>query len=57
MLEKGLNVNSLLGEIQVPLSKTRKGKGFTVGFSVHVSKTIINNLERALNKFNVSTGV
>ena len=54
MLEKGLIVISLLGDIPTALSKQREG-GLAV-FFVHVSKSNLNNLERALKKLRLQLG-
>ena len=56
MLEKGLIVNSLLGEYQLTLSIQKGREGDLAGFLVHVSKSNLNNLERALKKFKALIG-
>ena len=56
MLEKGLIVISLL--VDIPTATQAAGrKGGPAGFLVHISKSNLNNLERALNKFKVSIEV
>ena len=49
MLEKGLKVNSLLGDI--PTDTKQAAGSIHADFLVHVSKSNLNNLERALKKF------
>ena len=51
MLEKVLIVNSLLGDIPTAIKNKIEGKWIPASFLVHVSKSNINNLERALKKF------
>ena len=57
MLEKGLIVNSLLGAISTATKQAARREGGTTGFLVHVSKSNLNNLERALKKIKDSIGV
>ena len=57
MLEKGLIVNSLLGDIPTVTKQAAGREGGLAGFIVHVSKSNSNKLERALNKFKVSIGI
>ena len=54
MLEKGLVVNSLLGDIPTAIKQAARRELSPAGFLVHVSKSILNNLEKALKKFKVS---
>ena len=56
MLEKGLILNSLLGDIQTATKHTAGREWDPAGFLVHVSKSTLNNLERALKKFNSLIG-
>ena len=51
MFEKGLIVNSLLGDIPTATKQAAGRKGDPAGFLVHVSKSNLINLERALKKF------
>ena len=57
VLEKGLIVNSLLGDIPTATKQAAGREGGPAGFLVHVSKSNLNNLERALKKFKASIGV
>ena len=57
MLEKGLIVNSLLLDIPTGTKQAAGREGGPAGFLVHVSKSNLNNLERALKKFKASIGV
>ena len=57
MLEKGLLVNSLLGDIQTATKQAAGREGGPAGFLVYVSKSNLNNLERALKKFMASIRV
>ena len=57
MLEKGLIVNSLLGDIPTATEQAAGREEGPAGFFVHVSKSNLNNLERALKKFKASIGV
>ena len=57
MLEKGLKVNSLLGDIPTATKQEAGREGSPAGFLVHVSKSNLNNLERVLKKFKASIGV
>ena len=57
VLEKGLIVNSLLGDIPTATKQTAGRKEGPAGFLVHVSKSNLNNLERALKKFKPSIRV
>ena len=57
MLEKGLIVNSLLGDIPTATMQAAGRKGGPAGILVHVSKSNLNNLERDLRKFKASIGV
>ena len=56
MLEKCLIVNSWLGDIPNASKQAERREMCPVGFLVHVSKSNINNIERALKKFKVSIG-
>ena len=56
MLEKYLIVNSLIGDIPTATKQTAGREEGPAGFLVHVSKSNLNNLERALNKFKASIG-
>ena len=49
MHEKGLIVNSFLGDIPTATKQAARMEGGTAGFIVHVSKSNLNNLERALS--------
>ena len=57
MLEKGLIVNSLLGDLPTATKQAAGREGGPAGFIVHVSKSNLNNLERVLKKFKASIGV
>ena len=54
MLEKGLIVKSLLGNISTDTKQTAGREGVPAVFLVHVSLTNLNHLERTLKKFKVS---
>ena len=54
MLEKGLIVNSLLGDIPTDTKQAAERERGPAGFLVRVSKSNLNNLERALKKIIVS---
>ena len=47
ILEKGLIVNSLLGDIPTATKQAAGREGGPAGFLVHVSNSKLNNLERA----------
>ena len=51
MLEKGLIVNSLMGDIPTATKQAARRKGNPAGFLAHVFKSNLNNQERALKKF------
>ena len=57
MLENGLIVNTLLGDIPTATKHTAGREWGPTGFLVHVSKSNLNNLERALKKFKASLGI
>ena len=57
VLEKGLIVNSLLGDIPTATEQAAVREGIPAGLLVHVSKSNLNNLERALKKIKASIGV
>ena len=57
MLEKGLIVNSLLGDVPTATNQTFGREGGLVGFLVHVSKSNLNNLERALKNLRLQLGI
>ena len=57
VLEKGLIVNSLLVDIPTATKQAAGREGNHASFLVHVSKSNLNNLERALKKFKTSIGV
>ena len=57
MHDKGLIVNSLLGDILTDNKQESRREGDPAGFLVHVSKLNLNYLERALKKYKTSTGV
>ena len=57
MLEKGLIVNSLLGDIPTATKQAAGRDGGLAGFLVHVFKSKLTNLERALKKFKASIGI
>ena len=54
VLEKSLIVNSLLRDITTATKQTAGSEGGPADFLVHVSKSNLNNLERALKKFKAS---
>ena len=56
MLEKGLIVNSLLGDIPTATKQAVYWEGGPAGFLVHVSKLNLNSRERALKKFKAFLG-
>ena len=45
MFEKGLIVNSLLGDITAAIKQAERREGGTAGFLEYVSKSNLNNLE------------
>ena len=51
VLEKGLIVNSLLGDIPTATKQSAGREGDPAGFLVHESKSNLDNFERALTKF------
>ena len=53
MLEKGLKVNSLLGDIPTATKQAAGNERGPAGFLVHVSNSNLNNLERALKKLRI----
>ena len=57
VLEKSLIVNALLKDIPTATKQADGREGVPAGFLVHVSKSNLNNLKRALKKFKVSIGV
>ena len=57
MFEKRLIVNSLLGDIPTATKQAAGREGGPTGFLVHVFKSNLNNIERALKKFKASIGV
>ena len=57
MLEKGLIVNSLLGDIPTATKQAEEREGVPEGLLVHVSKSNFNNFERALKKFKLQLGL
>ena len=57
MLEKGLIDDSLLGDIPTATKQAAGREGVPADFHVHVFKSNLNNLERALKKFKASIGV
>ena len=57
MLEKDLIVNSLLGDIPTATKQAAGREEDPAGFFVHVSKSNLNNLERAIKKFIAKIGV
>ena len=57
VLENGLIVISLLGDIPTATKQAAEWEGSPAGFLVHVSRSNLNNLERALKKFKASIGV
>ena len=50
-------MNSFLGDISTATKQAAGREGDPVGFIVHVSKSNLNNLERALKKFKASIGI
>ena len=56
MLEKVLIVNSLLRDIPTATKQAASREWGPADFLVHVSKSNLNNLERALNKFKGPVG-
>ena len=56
VFEKGLIVNSLLGDIPTATKQTAGREKGPTGFFLHVSKSNLNNLERALKKFKPQLG-
>ena len=50
-------MNSFLGDIPLATKQAAGREGGPAGFLVHVSKSNINNIERALKKFKASIGV
>ena len=57
MLDKGLIVNSSLVDIPTATKQAVGKEGGPAGFLVHVSKSNLNKLERALNTIKTSIGV
>ena len=57
VFEKGLIVNSLLGDITTAFNQAERREGGPAGFLVYVSKSNLNNFERALKKFKASIGI
>ena len=57
MLEKGLIVNSLLGDIPTATKQAARREEIPAYFLVYVTKSNLNNLERDLNKFKASIRV
>ena len=57
MVEEGLIVNSLLGDITTATKIAAGSEGSQAGIFLHVSNSNLNNLERALKTFKVSIGV
>ena len=57
MIEKGKIVDSLMGRIPTPTKQAKGSEGGHAGFIVYVSKSNLNNLERALKKLKASIGV
>ena len=57
MLEKGLIVNSLLGDIPTATKQAAGREEGPAGFFVHVSKSNLNNLERALKNLRLQLGL
>ena len=47
-------INSLLGNIPTATKQAMEREGGPAGFLVHVFKSNLNNLERAIKKFNAS---
>ena len=56
VLEKNLIVNSFLGDMPTATKQAAGWEGGPAGFLVHVSKSNLNNLERALKKFMAQLG-
>ena len=56
MIEKFLIVNSLLRDIPTATKQAAGRKRGPSGFIVHVSKSILNNVKRALKKFRLQLG-
>ena len=56
MLEKGLIVNSLLGDITTATKQKAVSEGGTASFLIHVSKSNLNNLEGALKNLRLQLG-
>ena len=56
MFEKGLIINSLLGDIPTVIKQAAGSEGGPAGFLVHVSKSNLNKLERALKKLRLQLG-
>ena len=54
MLEKGLIVNSFLGDISNATKQASGRERAPAGFLVNVSKSNLNKLERALKKLKVT---
>ena len=50
-------MNSLLGDIPTATNQAARSERGPAGFLVYVSKSNLNNLERALKKFKASIGV
>ena len=57
MIEKVLIVNSLLGDIPTAIKQAVRIERGPASFLVNVSKSNLNNLERALKKFKFSFGI
>ena len=57
VLEKGLIVNSLLEDVPTVTKQAEVKRRERAGFLVHVYKSNLNNLERALKKLKASIGV
>ena len=57
VFKKGPIVNFLLGDIPTATKQAAWREGGPAGFLVHVSKSNLVNLERALKKFKESLGV
>ena len=56
MLEKGLIVNYLFGDIPTAINHQREAKGVLQDSLYSVSTSNLNNLKRALKKFKTSIG-
>ena len=56
VLEKGLILNSLLRDIPTATKQAAGREGVPAGFIVHVSKSNLNNLERALKYLSLQLG-